>query len=84
MPWRLFGAGLLLGLAALPLIGQARPGVAGFSPEGIAAAPITVEYRIRLGSNGRFSLPPTRAEAMYAPDINALLPGSTLVVADAR
>lgn len=44
-------------------------------------APVTVEYRIRLGSVGRFTLPPTRAEAMYAPDINAVLPGTTLVVA---
>jgi uncharacterized protein YfaS (alpha-2-macroglobulin family) len=50
----------------------------------LGSAPVTVEYRIRLGSSGRFTLPPTRAEAMYAPDINALLPGSTLVVADAR
>lgn len=156
MPWRLFGAGLLLGLAALPLIGQARPGVAGFSPKGmvaaprqivvrfatpmvaltdpvpagatilgggqvqalggrsellaegeasagqtpdwverrtghyraywqqLGAAPITVKYRIRLGSSGRFTLPPTRAEAMYAPDINALLPGNALVVAEPK
>ena len=50
----------------------------------LGAAPTTIEYRIRLGSNGRFALPPTRAEAMYAPDINALLPGSTLVVADTK
>jgi uncharacterized protein YfaS (alpha-2-macroglobulin family) len=50
----------------------------------LGAAPTTIEYRIRLGSSGRFTLPPTRAEAMYAPDINALLPGSTLVVANAK
>jgi uncharacterized protein YfaS (alpha-2-macroglobulin family) len=50
----------------------------------LGSAPVTVEYRIRLGSSGRFALPPTRAEAMYAPDINALLPGSRLVVTDAR
>ena len=50
----------------------------------LTAAPTTIEYRIRLGSSGRFILPPTRAEAMYAPDINALLPGSLLVVAAAK
>jgi hypothetical protein len=50
----------------------------------LGAAPITVEYRIRLGSSGRFTLPPTRAEAMYAPDINALLPGNALVVAEPK
>ena len=50
----------------------------------LGQAPTTVEYRIRLGSAGRFSLPPARAEAMYAPDINALLPGSTLVVAGTK
>jgi uncharacterized protein YfaS (alpha-2-macroglobulin family) len=44
----------------------------------------TIEYRIRLGSSGRFTLPPTRAEAMYAPDVNALLPGSALVVAEPK
>lgn len=50
----------------------------------LGATPTTIEYRIRLGSSGRFTLPPTRAEAMYAPDINALVPGSTLVVANAK
>lgn len=40
-----------------------------------------VEYRLRLGSEGRFTLPPARAEAMYAPDIRAVLPAGRLVVA---
>lgn len=39
-----------------------------------------VEYRLRLGSEGRFTLPPARAEAMYAPDITAALPASRLSV----
>ncbi len=39
-----------------------------------------VEYRLRLGSEGRFTLPPARAEAMYAPDIRAALPASRLSV----
>ncbi|MEN9931775.1 MAG: hypothetical protein RIS17_348, partial [Pseudomonadota bacterium] len=50
----------------------------------LGSAPATIEYRIRLGSAGRFSLPPTRAEAMYAPDILAVLPGSRITVADAK
>ena len=50
----------------------------------LGAAPVTIEYRIRLGGSGRFTVPPARAEAMYAPDINALLPGSILVIAPAR
>ncbi|WP_133064347.1 alpha-2-macroglobulin family protein [Sandarakinorhabdus cyanobacteriorum] len=39
------------------------------------------EYRLRLGSEGRFTLPPARAEAMYAPDIRAALPATGLTVA---
>lgn len=39
-----------------------------------------VEYRLRLGSEGRFTLPSARAEAMYAPDIRAALPASRLTV----
>jgi uncharacterized protein YfaS (alpha-2-macroglobulin family) len=39
------------------------------------------EYRLRLGSEGRFTLPPARAEAMYAPDIRAALPATRLTVA---
>lgn len=50
----------------------------------LGSAPATIEYRIRLGSTGRFSLPPTRAEAMYAPDVQAVLPGSRITVADAK
>ena len=42
-----------------------------------------IEYRIRLGSAGRFTLPPAHAEAMYAPEVQALLPGAALVVAPA-
>jgi uncharacterized protein YfaS (alpha-2-macroglobulin family) len=40
-----------------------------------------LDYRIRLGSEGRFTLPPARAEAMYAPDIRAALPATRLTVA---
>ncbi|MBU6165384.1 MAG: alpha-2-macroglobulin [Alphaproteobacteria bacterium] len=43
-----------------------------------------IEYRLRLGSEGRFTLPPARAEAMYAPDIRAALPATGLIVAAAK
>jgi alpha-2-macroglobulin len=39
-----------------------------------------IEYRFRLGSEGRFTLPPARAEAMYAPDIRGVLPATRLTV----
>jgi uncharacterized protein YfaS (alpha-2-macroglobulin family) len=34
----------------------------------------TLEYTLRLNSAGRFTLPPLRAEAMYAPSIHGALP----------
>ena len=34
----------------------------------------TVSYVVRLNGVGRFSLPPTRVEAMYSPEIRAALP----------
>ena len=39
-----------------------------------------VEYTLRLNSSGRFSLPPTRVEAMYAPEIFGETPIAPLVV----
>ncbi len=40
----------------------------------------TVEYTVRLNGTGRLQLPPTKVEAMYSPDIRALLPNRGLVV----
>ena len=34
----------------------------------------TVSYVVRLNGVGRFSLPPTRVEAMYSPEVRAALP----------
>jgi uncharacterized protein YfaS (alpha-2-macroglobulin family) len=34
----------------------------------------TVEYTVRLNASGRFTMPPARVEAMYAPAIHAALP----------
>lgn len=41
----------------------------------------TVEYTLRLNNPGTFSLPPTRVEALYAPEMFAEQPNATLTVA---
>ncbi len=38
------------------------------------------EYTIRLNNPGTFNMPPTRVEAMYAPEIFGQLPNASLVV----
>ncbi|HNG79789.1 MAG TPA: alpha-2-macroglobulin, partial [Burkholderiaceae bacterium] len=40
----------------------------------------TVEYTLRLNTVGRFALPATRVEAMYAPQQHAELPNATIEV----
>jgi uncharacterized protein YfaS (alpha-2-macroglobulin family) len=40
----------------------------------------TLEYRVRLNSAGRFQLPATRVEAMYAPDLFGATPNRALEV----
>ncbi|HVJ00876.1 MAG TPA: alpha-2-macroglobulin family protein, partial [Sphingomonas sp.] len=42
----------------------------------------TISYVMRLNAAGRFSLPATRVEAMYSPEIRAQLPNQTMVVAE--
>lgn len=39
-----------------------------------------VEYTIRLNNPGEFSLPPTRIEAMYAPEVFGQIPNSKMTV----
>jgi uncharacterized protein YfaS (alpha-2-macroglobulin family) len=39
-----------------------------------------IEYTVRLNNPGRFGLPPTRVEAMYAPETFGELPNTALVV----
>jgi hypothetical protein len=36
---------------------------------------------LRLNQDGEFNLPPTRVEAMYAPDVNGMLPNAPMKVA---
>jgi hypothetical protein len=41
----------------------------------------TVSYVMRLNGAGRFGLPPTRVEAMYSPEINAMIPNAPVTIA---
>lgn len=43
----------------------------------------TYEYTVRLNAVGTFALPPTRVEAMYAPEMFAMLPNRAVSVAAA-
>ena len=49
--------------------------------EFVTRAPVVYEYTLRLGSAGTFRLPPTRVEALYAPEMMALVPNATVTVA---
>ncbi|NNG21688.1 alpha-2-macroglobulin family protein [Telluria aromaticivorans] len=40
----------------------------------------SIEYTVRLNNEGRFSLPPTRVEAMYNPEMFGESPNATVVV----
>ncbi len=42
---------------------------------------IVTEYAMRLNGSGQFSLPPTRVEAMYSPEIRAQVPNAPVSVA---
>lgn len=42
---------------------------------------LVTEYAVRLNGIGTFSLPPTRVEAMYSPDIRAQVPNKPVTVA---
>ena len=39
-----------------------------------------IEYTLRLNNAGRYALPPSRIEAMYAPDVYGELPNAPLQV----
>ncbi len=42
----------------------------------------TVEYTVRLNNAGSFALPPTRVEAMYAPDVFGEVPNKRVEISD--
>jgi uncharacterized protein YfaS (alpha-2-macroglobulin family) len=49
-------------------------------PKGV----VKVQYTIRLNNVGEYSLPPTRAEAMYAPEMFGEAPNAKVKVEAAR
>lgn len=53
-------------------------GYFGWMPAGTHA----VEYVVRLNGSGRFTLPPTRVEAMYSPAIRGQWPNTPITVAN--
>ena len=53
-------------------------GYFGWMPAGTHA----VEYVVRLNGSGRFTLPPTRVEAMYSPAIRGQWPNAPVTVAN--
>ena len=46
----------------------------------IRAGEFIVEYVVQLNSVGRFGLPPTRVESLYAPEVFAEIPNASIVV----
>jgi alpha-2-macroglobulin len=59
---------------------RAREGWRGYFawlPQGTHA----VEYVVRLNASGRFSLPPTRVEAMYSPAVSGQWPNGMVTIA---
>jgi hypothetical protein len=55
-------------------------GYYGYFPKGITK----VEYTLRLNNVGEFSLPPSRVEAMYAPEMFGATPNARMRVEAAR
>jgi len=49
-----------------------------YLPKGTAS----VEYTVRLNNAGEFALPPTRVEALYAPDVFGAAPNAKLLVGE--
>ncbi|WP_283150937.1 alpha-2-macroglobulin family protein [Silvimonas soli] len=52
--------------------------------EYIPRGSFTVEYTMRLNNTGTFKLPPSRVEALYAPDVFGAAPNAVFKVNDAR
>jgi hypothetical protein len=50
--------------------------------EVVPKGPFQIDYTVRINNAGEFSLPPTRVEAMYAPDVFGELPNGKVVVGE--
>jgi hypothetical protein len=48
--------------------------------EQVPAGRWTVEYTLRLNQSGSFHLPPTRVEALYAPEMMGAMPNAMFEV----
>ncbi len=48
--------------------------------EHVPKGTLNIRYRVRYNTAGRFNLPPTRVEAMYAPEMHAMRPNKRLAV----
>jgi uncharacterized protein YfaS (alpha-2-macroglobulin family) len=42
--------------------------------------PLTIDYTVRLNNPGEFGLPPTRVEALYAPEMFGEAPNARMVI----
>ena len=52
--------------------------------ESMPKGTITYEYTLRLNSEGNFRMPPTRVEALYSPEMMAMVPNKPVEVAAAK
>ena len=50
----------------------------------LPAGRTSLEYTLRVNNPGTFQLPPTRVEALYAPEMFGELPNATITVQDAE
>jgi hypothetical protein len=48
----------------------------------VPAGRFVTSYTVRLNNPGRYSLPPSRVEAMYSPAIRAQVPNAAVEIAD--
>ena len=72
--------------AALPSYGEFRAAhrpsdLTLLDRHGVPIQTLRVDNTVRLNNPGRFALPPTRVEAMYAPESFSELPNASLEVA---
>jgi hypothetical protein len=60
---------------------RARDGWRGFFAW-VPAGRFVVSYTLRLNNPGRYSLPPSRVEAMYSPAVRAQVPNGAVEIGD--
>ncbi len=74
------GKPVLIEYGAQPAyVERARDAYRGYF-EWVPRGKFAVSYTMRLNGAGRFSLPPSRVEAMYSPEIRAQVPNAPVVV----